>query len=312
MEKQHELKNEVNELLGAKKWGDARELLRELPAPDIADFLLDLDKSDRILLFRLLPRLLASEVFSYLEARKKDDLLRDLTEEETRGVLAGLSPDDRTTFFEELPGEATQRLINLLSPEDRRETLQLLGFPEQSVGRLMTPDYVAVRPGWTVGRALEHIRVRGKNSETINVVYVVDSSWKLIDALDLRRFVLAPMELPAEQAAGGPCRSQQPPHHLCCRCRRFKHLLFHCRPGPGNLHWMIREEVTPALFVQSANLARKGIDNGEETCRIGAPSNHEFQSAVLNPIPKQERSLKCCLLRKSFVLLTSAIRLLTR
>lgn len=91
------------------------------------------------------------------------------------------------------------RLLNLLSPADRKETLQLLGFPEQSVGRLMTPDYVAVRPEWTIGQALEHIRVRGKNSETINVICVVDPSWKLIDALDLRRFVLAPVEQSVEQ-----------------------------------------------------------------------------------------------------------------
>ncbi len=187
-------KKEVNELLQGKRWAEVRDLFRELPAPDIADFLPDLDKADRVLMFRLLPRPLASEVFSYLEPKKKDDLLRGLTEEEARGVLAGLTPDDRTDFFEDLPGEAMQRLLNLLSPEDRKETLQLLGFPEQSVGRLMTPDYVAVRPDWTIGRALDHIRVRGRNSETVNVIYVVDSSWKLIDALDLRRFVLAPVE----------------------------------------------------------------------------------------------------------------------
>jgi len=194
MEQLIEIKKATEELLSEKKWAQARDLFRELPAPDIADFLLDLDKSDRVLMFRLLPRPLASEVFSYLEPKQKDDLLSGLTEEEARRVLAELSPDDRTNFFEDLPGEATQRLINLQSPEDRKETLQLLGFPEQSVGRLMTPDYVAVRPDWTIGRALEHIRLRGKNSETINVIYVVDSFWKLIDALDLRRFVLAPVE----------------------------------------------------------------------------------------------------------------------
>lgn len=194
MEDLVEIKQQMNRLLAQQNWAETRELLAELPAPDIADSLPELDKADRILLFRLLPRLLAAEVFSYLDASRKDDLLRDLTEEEVRRVLAGLSPDDRTDFFEELPGEATQRLLNLLSPEDRKEALQLLGFPEQSVGRLMTPDYVAVRADWTIGRALDHIRVRGKNSETINVIYVVDASWKLLDALDLRRFVLTPVE----------------------------------------------------------------------------------------------------------------------
>jgi len=92
MEEPDEVKKEINELLAQKKWGQTRELLGELPAPDIADFLPDLDKADRILLFRLLPRPLASEVFSYLEPKKKDNLLRDLTEEEVRRVLAWMIP----------------------------------------------------------------------------------------------------------------------------------------------------------------------------------------------------------------------------
>src|SRR4030065_1512972 len=112
-------KKEVNELLLWKKWAEARELFSELPAPDIADFLPDLDKADRVLMFRLLPTPLAWDVFSYLEPKKKDDLLGGLTEEEARRVLAELSPDDRTNFFEELPGGATQRLFNLVSQEDR-------------------------------------------------------------------------------------------------------------------------------------------------------------------------------------------------
>lgn len=191
MNDQKAVKKEIKELLGLNRWGEVRELLREAPAPDIADLLEQLEPSTRILVFRLLTRSRADEVFSYLESSEKDELLSDLTDEETRRLLAGLNPDDRTDFFEQLPGQATQRLLNLLSPEDRRETLQLLGFPKESVGRLMTPDYVAVRPDWTIGEALEHIRKRGKDSETINVIYVVDSSWKLLDGLDLRRFILA-------------------------------------------------------------------------------------------------------------------------
>lgn len=187
------------ELLDGRKWPEVRRLLDEAPAPDIAASLLDLEKQERILLFRLLPRAAAAEVFSYLESGQKDELLTDLTAEEARRLLGGLPPDDRTQFFEELPGEATQRLLNLLNPADRKETLQLLGYPEESVGRLMTPDYVAVRPDWTIERALEHIRSRGRDSETINVVYVADPAWKLIDALDLRRFILAPLRDRVEQ-----------------------------------------------------------------------------------------------------------------
>jgi len=185
----------IKGLIEQKKWSDIKGLLSELPAPDIADLLPVLDKPERILIFRLLPKPLFSEVFSYLESKDKDALLRDLTDEETRQILANLTPDDRTEFFEELPGQAIQRLLNLLSPEDRKEALQLLGYPEESIGRLMTPDYVAVRPEWTIQQSLEHIRSKGKNSETVHVIYVTDTVWKLLDALDLRRFILAnPMD----------------------------------------------------------------------------------------------------------------------
>lgn len=182
---------EVRNLLVQRRWSETRELLGRIPAPDIADFLIEADDRERLLLFRLLPRPLAFEVFSHLEPQKKDDLLSNLNDREARRILAGLSPDDRTNFLGELPGQAVQRLLNLLTSEDRKEALQLLGYPEESVGRLMTPDYVAVRPGWTVGQAVEHIRRWGRDSETINVIYVVDPSWKLLDALELRRFILA-------------------------------------------------------------------------------------------------------------------------
>lgn len=199
MKEQDRVKTEIKELLSAREWAKTRELLRDIPAPDIADLLPDMDKTDRMFLFSLLPRQLAGEAFSYLESRRKDDLLKELTDEETRHLLAGLSPDDRAEFFEELPGLATQRLLNLLNPRDRRQTLQLLGFPQESVGRLMTPDYVAVQAEWSIDHALRHIRRKGKDSEAINVIYVVDPSWKLIDALELRKFVLAPMEQAVEQ-----------------------------------------------------------------------------------------------------------------
>lgn len=189
----------IEELIKGQKWFDLKQHLREWPAPDIAELLLHLEKRERVLVFRLLPRPLSTEVFSYLESKQKDELLTDMTDEETRHLLANLSPDDRTQFFEELPGEATQRLINLLNSEDRKETLRLLGYPEESVGRLMTPDYVAVRASWTIEQALEHMRHKGSDSETINVIYVVDPSWKLIDALELRRFILANPDLPVEQ-----------------------------------------------------------------------------------------------------------------
>ncbi len=185
------LKPEIEELIANRQWDDLRELLVELPEPDISDTIERLGERDRIVVLRLLPREMLSEVFSYLEDRTQKNLLQALTTEETRMILAGLSPDDRAEFLQELPGQAIQKMLNLLSPEDRRETLQLLGYPEESVGRLMTPDYVAVRPEWTVDEVLAHVRVKGRDSETINVVYVTDTRWKLIGVLGLRRLILA-------------------------------------------------------------------------------------------------------------------------
>ena len=184
------LKPEIEKLLADRKWAVLRELFVEIPEPDISDTLERLGERDRIILLRLLPREMLSEVFSYLSDRTQTDLLQALTAEETRLILAGLSPDDRTEFLQELPGQAIQKMLNLLTPEDRRETLQLLGYPGESVGRLMTPDYVAVRPEWTVDEALAHVRVKGMDSETINVVYVTDARWKLLGVLGLRRLIL--------------------------------------------------------------------------------------------------------------------------
>ena len=98
---------------------------------------------------------------------------------------------DRTALLEELPGTVTQRLLALLSPEERRVATQLLGYPEESIGRRMTPDYVALRDSWTVAQVLEHIRKVGHDRETLNVLYVVDERGRLIDDIRLREVILA-------------------------------------------------------------------------------------------------------------------------
>jgi len=193
------LEPEIVELIEAHRWGDLREALEDWPAPEIADLLLQLHKPDRVLLYRSLTREVAAEVFSHLDVEKQDHLLRDLTDEETRRLLADLPPDDRTHLLEELPGKATHQLLNLLGPEDLKEARWLLGYPEESVGRLMTPDYVAVRPHWTVQQALRQVRRKGLVSETINRIYVVDDEWRLIDDIELRRLIMAEPETLIEE-----------------------------------------------------------------------------------------------------------------
>ena len=114
--------------------------------------------------------------------------------EEVTSILNEMSPDDRTALLEELPSSAAKQLIMYLSAEERKVAQTLLNYPENSVGRLMTPDYVAVKPEWTVKEALDYIRENGNDSETLNLIYVVDSKGKLIDDIRIREFLLSPLD----------------------------------------------------------------------------------------------------------------------
>ena len=109
-------------------------------------------------------------------------------------MINELPPDDLTSFFSELHGDAVQKLILHLSPDDRKQALELLGYEEYSVGRLMTPDYIAVKKEWDVERVIAHIRRYGKNSETIDVIYVTDKGGVLLDDIRIREILLAKPE----------------------------------------------------------------------------------------------------------------------
>lgn len=182
---------EVRELVVQKNWRALKDVISEWLPQDIADLITSLKPEEGVILFRLLPRRLQSEVFAEFDPDIQERILKNLTGDQVRAVLEEMDPDDRTELFEELPPDLTKTLLNLLSPEDRREALQLLGYPKGSVGRLMTPDYVSVRPDMTVQQAVEHIRRAGIDAETVDVVYVVDDEGRLLDDLPLRKLVLA-------------------------------------------------------------------------------------------------------------------------
>ncbi|MDR0306846.1 MAG: magnesium transporter [Chitinispirillales bacterium] len=182
---------EIKQLIGERQWADLRQALIIWPPVEVADLIQSLDEPERVLLLRFLPRRYSADVFSELSPALQDDLLRDLNNEDIKRLLADLSPDDRTALIEEMPAEVTRKLFGLLSVEDLKETRQLLGYPEGSVGRVMTPNFVDIRAEWTVERALEHIRLNGWNSETINIVYVIDEYGTLLDDITLRHLILA-------------------------------------------------------------------------------------------------------------------------
>jgi magnesium transporter len=133
----------------------------------------------------------AASTFKILDFAIQKQIIQELPPLKTAELLNTLPADDRTSFMEELPVEVVRELIKLLDPEERRITLALLGYPEDSVGRLMTPDYLAVGEDWTTEEVMNHIRQFGKNSETIDVVYVVNEQGKLIDDVRIREFIFA-------------------------------------------------------------------------------------------------------------------------
>jgi len=133
----------------------------------------------------------AGSTFKILDFSTQKRIIQELSPQKTAELLNVLPADDRTSFMEDLPSEVVKELIKLLNPEERKVTLSLLGYPEGSVGRLMTPDYISVHKDWTVREVIRHIRTVGKDSETIDVIYVVDDKGKFIDDIRIREIILA-------------------------------------------------------------------------------------------------------------------------
>jgi magnesium transporter len=185
---------EIRSLIEARDFAGLRELFREWPPADVAEVIVDMPEDDRVIIFRVLPAALAADVFEYLDVEAQQELLRSMAHEQVVAILNEMSPDDRTALLEEMPSAAARQLIRLLTPEERRVAQALLGYPEGSVGRLMTPDFVAVRENWTVKEVLDYVRAHGQDSETLNFIYVVDAGGKLIDDLRIRNFLLRPLD----------------------------------------------------------------------------------------------------------------------
>lgn len=188
-----DLKTDFLELIENKNWKTLKNSINELAPDEIAEVFEGFSENDKIILFRLLNRKHAKEVFEMLSHEDQDDIIRGFAEnyKKISNLLNDLEPDDRTALFEELPGQVTQQLLVLLSPEERSITDQLLGYPKESIGRLMTPEFVAIKPHYSVERAFAHIRKYGRDSETLNVIYIVDNDWKLIDDVRMRDLIFA-------------------------------------------------------------------------------------------------------------------------
>ena len=167
-----------------------REFLNNQNISDVAELIYEFPEFESQIIGNLSIHR-ASSTFKILDVPTQKRVIQELPAFKTAELLNDLSADDRTSFLEELPSEVVKELIKTLDPEERKITLALLGYPESSVGRLMTPDYIAVQKDWTVREVIDHIREVGKDSETIDVIYVVDDKGIFIDDVRIREIILA-------------------------------------------------------------------------------------------------------------------------
>jgi len=181
----------LDEIIRGRGVTALRVVVRGWTPAAVAEAIEDLTAEDQVIAFRLLPRDVATDAFEYLPRDVQEGLVHAMAKEDVGRILNGMSADDRTMLLEELPAAATQQLLNLLSPEERATAVKLLGYPEGSIGRLMTPDYVRVRPEWTMEHVLDHLRRHGHDSETLSVVYVINEVGRLAGEVGIRKVLLA-------------------------------------------------------------------------------------------------------------------------
>ena len=203
MPAQASVKIEISALIARRDLAALKKYVEPWLPSDLAPLIADLPVEELAALFRVGSRQLDATIFTYmpLEAQKK--LLKVLTQDQAAALLNALPPDDRTAFLNELPLDVAMQMLSMLTPDERQVAQSLLASPEHSVGRMMTLDYVAVHPEWTVRQALDYIREHGYDRETLNMVYVVDDVGHLIDDIRVRRFLLSPLDRPVRELLDG-------------------------------------------------------------------------------------------------------------
>ena len=185
------LRPDYEKLIRDKDWKKLRAAFDDLDAPDLAEILEDFPVQDSAVVFRILRKERAAVLFEYLPLELQTKLVQSLADEQLVKLLNDMAPDDRTRLFEELPPEVTRRALESLSPSELKVARQLLGYPEGTAGRYMTPEYMSVRPDMTASEAMAHIRKHGKHRETLNVIYITDEKGRLVSDLRLAALVLA-------------------------------------------------------------------------------------------------------------------------
>ena len=185
------LLNDVSDLLKKKDYRKVKEILSHVEPADIAEMLYEFQPVTRVLLFRLLPKDLAIDVFEMMEGPEREELLHHSTDEEMREIIEEMSDDDRTALFDELPAKTVKKLLLQLSPDERKVANTLLNYPDDSAGRIMTPEYVDLKEAMTAEEAIERIRKNARSKETIYTCFVLDSKRHLKGVVELEDLIMA-------------------------------------------------------------------------------------------------------------------------
>ena len=181
----------VKELLDTKQYTRLRQKMAEINAADIAVIMEELEEEDLLKIFRILPKNLAADVFSYLEVDNQQFIITSLSEKDAASIIDNLMADDATDLLEEMPANIVKKLLANANPETRRDINHLLRYPEDSAGSIMTVEYVDLKENMTVEDAIARIRKVGVDSETINICYVLDAKRTLVGIVALRHLLIS-------------------------------------------------------------------------------------------------------------------------
>jgi magnesium transporter len=178
---------------------DYKKLLSSLYPTDLAEFLENRSLLEKVVVITNLPPRVAVKTFEYLSFPTQLELFNHLPSQVSASLLNDLAPDDRTAFLEELPMNVLDRILKFLSTPERTLSEKLLSYPDGSVGRIMTTDYISIKKDWTVRQVLDYVRENGRDSETVSVLYVVDNEGKLIDDIRIRELLFASLDSKIEE-----------------------------------------------------------------------------------------------------------------
>ncbi len=181
----------VKELLDTKQYTKLRQKMAEMNTADIAVIMEELEEEDLLKIFRILPKSMAADVFSYLEVDNQQFIITSLSEKDAAGIINNLMADDATDLLEEMPANVVKKLLANASPDTRRDINHLLRYPEDSAGSIMTVEYVDLKENMTVEDAIARIRKVGVDSETINICYVLDAKRTLVGTVALRYLLIS-------------------------------------------------------------------------------------------------------------------------